>query len=714
MTTEPVTDGGTTTSTAGTTRSTDGASASRPGAGTSGTGTPMPDYEVSQYFPRSRDMTPDERDELRDRYGFFRAYFKARPGKYRDVQRWLNQARMGTTYDIYLANSVIMALVVGVVAAVLGVLISLYLSEVGLLGQLRSPFAFPGDVGGYVQANKLLFTGGALTLVLGVGIGATTWFVRYYYPRNIVDSRDGAINIMLPHAITYMYALSYGGTNLLEVFKSLAAAEDTYGEVAAEFDMIVRDMELFGNDMFTALRNARNLTPSGSMEQFLDDLVSVLDSGGDVTTFFEDQASTYAEAAKDEQEDFLETLSVLSELFIVGFVAAPLFLIVTLMVISFLGGSTVDQMALLVYVGLPLGMIGFLLVVDVLSAPFVQPAAEHIDDGRSRPALTDEDGDDVLDPADERVVAYKKTQRTDRLREIAHDPLAAIRLEPLYTLAITIPVAIIYLAFVVLTGLADVSIGAFTSTPVVSTTFGIVIPILLVSIPLAYFHEGKRRRENTFGRRFPEVLNVLSSANYMGIAFVDALDMVARWSKGALADELQAVRNDIQWNHDVTTALTAFGNRLKVPHLTRTVKLIAEGGRASGDMSRILAIAAEDTRTRHRMERARRRAMSSYIAIVVIGFLVYLMVIVLVAASFLGPIAEASSNVPENVPTGSLPVSFSDIPVDTYRALFFHSVLVMALGSGLLAGKLADNSVLSGLKYSIVMVVLGLAAFALV
>ena len=43
----------------------------------------------------------------------------------------------------------------------------------------------------------------------------------------------------------------------------------------------------------------------------------MLDSGGDVTSFFEDQSATYAEAANEEQEDFLETLSVLSELFIV-------------------------------------------------------------------------------------------------------------------------------------------------------------------------------------------------------------------------------------------------------------------------------------------------------------------------------------------------------------------------------------------------------------
>jgi flagellar protein FlaJ len=105
--------------------------------------------------------------------------------------------------------------------------------------------------------------------------------------------------------------------------------------------------------------------------------------------------------------------------------------------------------------------------------------------------------------------------------------------------------------------------------------------------------------------------------------------------------------------------------------------------------------------------------MSSYIAIVVIGYLVSLMVVVLVAASFLGPIAETASTPVEGVLQAGLPASFTNISLYTSRALFFHSVLVQAAGSGLLAGKLADNSVLSGLKYSIFMVALALAAFAL-
>jgi flagellar protein FlaJ len=670
--------------------------------------TPLPEYEVSQYFPRSREMTDDEMGALREQYGSIRAYFKAHPGRYRETQRWLNQARIGTTYDVYLTRSVHLALLAGGAGALVGGVVAWLLADAGVLAALDSPLTIGGSVGSFLAANRVLFAALLLTLVVGGTTAGSTWLFRYYYPQNLVANRERAINVMLPHALTYMYALSHGGMNLLAVFESLAGSEDTYGEVALEFDMVARDMQLFGNDMVTALRNARNLTPSDELEQFLDDLIGLLDSGGDVTAFLEDQADNYTEAAKEEQEGFLETLSVLSEVFIVGFVAAPLFLVVTLMVISFLGGSTLLQMAALIYVGLPLGMLAFLLLIDLLSAPYVQPDDVQLEERRERPI----DTSDVAD--DERYLAYQRGKRSEQLVAFARDPLAALRRSPVLTLVFTGPASVAFVLGMVLRGTVTPSVDALLVDPVTVTTLLFVLPALIVAMPLSYYHERKRRRENLLAARFPDTLNVLSSANHMGIPLVDALDMVARWSKGSLADEIRVVRNDVRWNHDLTDALLGLGNRLNVPHISRTIKLVAEGGRSSGDMSRILAIAAEDTRTRHRIERARHRAMSSYLAIVMIGFLVYLLVIVLIDASFLGAIAEATATAPEDTPTGAGVVGFTNVPLDTYRALFFHSVIVMAAGAGLLAGKLGSNDTLSGLKYSIGLTMVALATFVLV
>ncbi|SEL52210.1 type II secretion system F family protein [Haloferax larsenii] len=704
------------------------------------TSVPLPDYEVEQYFPREHlDESPEEVRRLRDRYGYIRAYFKRHPSGHRDLQRWLNQARVGTTYDIYLTQSIKLAFITTLVGAVLGGVAAVVLARLGILANVSSPLrlGLSSELIAPLLQYKVAILAWALVLLAGLIFGGGTYYARYYIPKSRAEMRGRSIDILLPHAIVYMYALSHGGMSFLEVIRSVAEADD-YGEVSREFEMIARDMELFGNDLFTALRNSRNLTPSINFEQFLDDLLSVLDSGGDVTAFLDRESSTYLEEARDEQEEFIETLSMLSEVFVAAFVAAPLLLIVTLMVISFLGGDTLVQLYALNYLIFPLGMALFLLLVDVLSAPYTQDTVETQHDvtvvEELREAISDAasvirrevertraerwgDGNVVASDGgivDVRYDTYRRSNVLYTLRDLVGNPVDLMKRQPYLSAVVTVPLALAAMVAVLVLGLATPTLDAMLANPYNTTVWLAVVPFGIVAVPLMVFHEMRVRRERNLERRFPDTLNLLSSANQMGIPLVESLALVARWSNGALADELRALRNDIRWNHDAHAALMSFARRLGVPQLSRVIRLIASGGRTSGDLSRVLSVAAEDTRNRYKLEKSRRRAMGSYIAIVVIGYFVYLFVILMLGASYLAPLAEMTTPETSAASGQSLPIGISSIPISSYHMVFLHSALIQAIGSGLLAGKLADNSALSGLKYALGLAALALVAFALV
>ncbi|ELZ78154.1 type IV pilus biogenesis complex membrane subunit [Haloferax larsenii JCM 13917] len=704
------------------------------------TSVPLPDYEVEQYFPREHlDESPEEVRRLRDRYGYIRAYFKRHPSGHRDLQRWLNQARVGTTYDIYLTQSIKLAFITTLVGAVLGGVAAVVLARLGILANVSSPLrlGLSSELIAPLLQYKVAILAWALVLLAGLIFGGGTYYARYYIPKSRAEMRGRSIDILLPHAIVYMYALSHGGMSFLEVIRSVAEADD-YGEVSREFEMIARDMELFGNDLFTALRNSRNLTPSINFEQFLDDLLSVLDSGGDVTAFLDRESSTYLEEARDEQEEFIETLSMLSEVFVAAFVAAPLLLIVTLMVISFLGGDTLVQLYALNYLIFPLGMALFLLLVDVLSAPYTQDTVETQHDvtvvEELREAISDAasvirreiertraerwgDGNVVASDGgivDVRYDTYRRSNVLYTLRDLVGNPVDLMKRQPYLSAVVTVPLALAAMVAVLVLGLATPTLDAMLANPYNTTVWLAVVPFGIVAVPLMVFHEMRVRRERNLERRFPDTLNLLSSANQMGIPLVESLALVARWSNGALADELRALRNDIRWNHDAHAALMSFARRLGVPQLSRVIRLIASGGRTSGDLSRVLSVAAEDTRNRYKLEKSRRRAMGSYIAIVVIGYFVYLFVILMLGASYLAPLAEMTAPETSAANGQSLPIGISSIPISSYHMVFLHSALIQAIGSGLLAGKLADNSALSGLKYALGLAALALVAFALV
>jgi flagellar protein FlaJ len=669
---------------------------------------PVPGYESEQYFPRGGNVTQARKRVLREKFGYVRAYFKAHPEDHTDLQRRLNQGRFGTTYDLYLTRSVTYAALAGLFGLVFGLILTWMLATLGAFDGLAgsAPGTVSPGLAAFLSENRVAIAGAIATPLVSVLAVVTAWTARYYQPSYLVDNRRRNIDLMLPHAIVYAYALSFGGMEFTEVARRMADAEDTYGEVANEFDMVVRDIDLFGNDVFTALRNARNLTPSDNMEQFLDDLLSVLDSGGDVTDFLRDESEKYMDRAMSEQESFLETLATLSEMFIVGFVAAPLFLVVTLIMMSFLGAQTIVPLLAVVYAVVPLGMAGFLVVISTLSEPYREPGHDLDVSSFDGGTLTDR----VRAHPD--FETFQHIRRRIETREFLEDPHAAFREEPLYTLGVTVPLALGLASLVAVGGLATPTPAALVAEPFWTTTLLFVLPFLIVTVPLAGFHEHEQRRKRTVARRLPDALDILASANQMGIQLTEGLGLVARNLSGTFAEELRMVRNDIEWNNDIRRAMLSMAARLRVPQLTRTAKIVAEGSRSTGDLHRVLGTAAEDTRHRYRLERDRRRKLNSYTAIVVMGFLVYLAVIVIIDQSFLGPVATQAAQAGG---TGAdNPVQLSQSSIDLYHAVFFHSALVQAVGTGLITGKLTNDRVLSGLKFSIALVLVSLAVFAFV
>ena len=671
---------------------------------------PVPEYETEQYLPDPGRVTEARKQLLREKFGRVRTFFKSRPTRHSRLQRKLNQGRFGTTYDVYLTDSVTYAAGGSLVGLVLGVFVTWLLAATGALAGLEAPVDVgSGGLVAWVAANRLAVAGASLTAVSVVSVGGLVWLARYYYPYVVVSARRRNVDVMLPHAIVYMYALSYGGMDLVTVVRRMADAEETYGEVANEFDMLVQDVDLFGNDTFTALRNARNLTPSDNLETFLDDLLSVLDSGGDVTDFLRDESHKYMEQARSEQESFLETLSTLAEVFIVGFVAAPLFVVVTLLMLSFLGAGTVLPLVVVVYAVVPLGMAMFLVVVSTLSEPYKQPGHELEVDAGGGGEMTDAVR---AHPAFEQ---FRHIRRRERVKQALTQPVELLTRQPAYSLLVTVPVALAIPVLAIQSGLVEPSVAAVVDAPFLTTTALFVLPFLVAAVPLSTFHEYDRHRKRAVAKRLPDALDILASANQMGVQLSEGLGLVARNVSGPLAVELGRVRNDIEWNNDIRHALLSLADRLEVPQLTRTCKILAEGSRSTGDLYKVLNIAAEDTRHRYRLERDRQQKLNAYTAIVVVGFLVYLAVVVIIDQSFLGPVVQQVADAgAESDTVAQSPVAIRGSAIDTYHALFFHSALVQAVGTGLIVGKLTDNRSLSGLKYSVALVLVALGVFVFV
>lgn len=634
-----------------------------------------------------------------------KGFFRESDYEFYDLRLSLKQSRMPVAYDAYLARITVYTAIATLVGIPLGIFLTFALSDAGVLETAVSPIGF-GPFSGFVETNQLMLQGIFLTIITSAVLGAVTWGTLYYQPSLKAEMRRRSVNHTLPHAITYLYALTYGGMNILDAMKKLSESDDAYGEVAKDFDVIIRDMEFFGSELPSAVQNTRDTTPSENLNEFLDDLLGVMDSGGDIMTFLRTESDRYLERARNDQEDFLSTLTIMGEIYVTMFVAAPLLFIIILIIISLLGEITLPVIFTLVYVGLPVGITAFGIMIHTMSSPYGVGSGELYTHSFHESRV---EGSSEEPEQDERFHSYMRTKRVSKIKKVLRDPFRTVKEKPPLVLFVTLPLALITVAWFIYTGAA--STDAFSTEPVPTTTLLVAVPLLIAVVPLSILHEVKQMRIRDITRKYPDKLTSLANANKMGLPFTTALEQVSRRSKGVMANEFSKVHNDIIWNSNMSLALVKFANRLRIPQVSRSMKLIAETSRTTGELSKIIEVAATDTKNQYRLMRRRYQEMSSYIAIIIMSFLVYLSVIVVLDVAYLMPIAESIAEADVSPRVSGIPTPFVDVSISTYRMVFYHSVLIQAFGNGILAGKIGADDMLGGLKYSIAFVILAVVVF---
>jgi len=213
------------------------------------------------------------------------------------------------------------------------------------------------------------------SLLFGIGgslfAGALTIILFYIYPAYRADSLKRNLDDELPFTTGYMAILSGAGVPPDMIFRSLAEIDSSLA-ISGEAKKIVRDVELFGYDILSALEAASERTPSTKFKELLEGFIAAVHSGGGLTKYLRERARQYMKLKRIALRRFSDTLSILAEFYVALLVAGPLILVVMLAVMAMLGGGTELLnprllLYLLTYLGIPIGSIVFLIMLDVIS-----------------------------------------------------------------------------------------------------------------------------------------------------------------------------------------------------------------------------------------------------------------------------------------------------------------------------------------------------------
>ncbi len=273
-------------------------------------------------------------------YRFFGAFAEDRARSNERLRTVLLHSHIAQRPDAFLAT-------VFFTAALAGAFTALILLFVGL-----------GVAAGAIDAPaRIFFFAAPLPLV----VGAIIYIASLVLPELRAASRGGDIDAKLPYAINFIATMASAGAPPERIFSSLSR-QPIYGEVAHEAAWIARDMNVLGLDVLTAIGDAVGRTPSAKFQDFLQGAITTLSTGGNLKDYFNNKAEQYMLDNRQVQQQFLESLGVLAESFVVVVVAAPLFLMVILSTMSSLGGDPKSMIQIgyvLVLAMLPLAQAGF-------------------------------------------------------------------------------------------------------------------------------------------------------------------------------------------------------------------------------------------------------------------------------------------------------------------------------------------------------------------
>ena len=212
--------------------------------------------------------------------------------------------------------------------------------------------------------------------LFGIGGGlfafAFSTFGFYFYPVYRADKIKRELEDELPFTTGYMAILTSAGVSPEKIFYSLSDLSVPL-TVSYEAKNVVRDVNLFGLDIISALEEAAKRTPSERFREMLEGFISTVHSGSNLAAYLREKSKQYMKLKRINLKKYSDTLYMLSEFYVTLLLTGPLLLVIMLAVMTMLGGGNLGILSpdlilnLLTYLGIPIGAIIFLIILDAAS-----------------------------------------------------------------------------------------------------------------------------------------------------------------------------------------------------------------------------------------------------------------------------------------------------------------------------------------------------------
>jgi len=213
----------------------------------------------------------------------------------------------------------------------------------------------------------LFFTSSFITGIRNLGIALILTIIIFFlalsWPANTASSNRKKIDSELPFATSHMAAIASSKVEPSRIFSIMTLSKE-YIAISTECRKIVNQINVYGYNLTTSLKNVAKQTPSKSFAELINGMATTITTGGNLATYLNERAKGILLDYKLKHERYASIIGMYSDIYTALLIAAPLIFMLLLAIISIIGST---------FMGMPASTLANLgiIVIAVLNVAFL-------------------------------------------------------------------------------------------------------------------------------------------------------------------------------------------------------------------------------------------------------------------------------------------------------------------------------------------------------
>ena len=187
------------------------------------------------------------------------------------------------------------------------------------------------------------------------------------YPSLQAQNNSKKLETEMPFALSHMAAIASGKIEPSKMFGIMAELRE-YPIFSGQMRKIKNQMDIYGYDLTTALRNVSKLSVNRKFSELLNGISTTIISGGDLLVYLKEKSKDMLLDYKLSREKYSNIIGMYSDIYTALLIAAPLIL---MLVLSFMGSIGASFAGLSISFLANIGIVA-IVVLNVLFIIFLQ------------------------------------------------------------------------------------------------------------------------------------------------------------------------------------------------------------------------------------------------------------------------------------------------------------------------------------------------------